>query len=132
MPLCGIRSVSPDDAGSGTLRGVEELRKTSRMQFGETFAHNPRTSFMSVAQLDVALDRPLPQNPEAERAVLGSILTNPHNFYQIVTIVRAEDFFKDANRTIFTAITALAEKGVDIDTLTLKHELAKRGALDQA
>src|SRR5437762_4976339 len=87
---------------------------------------------MSVAQLDVALDRPLPQNPEAERSVLGSILTNPHNFYQIVTIIRAEDFFKDAHRAVFSAITALAEKGVDIDTLTLKHELVKRSALDQA
>src|SRR5438874_9011936 len=87
---------------------------------------------MSVAQLDVALDRPLPQNPEAERSVLGSILTNPHNFYQVVTIIRAEDFFKDAHRAIFSAITALAEKGIDIDTLTLKHELVKRSALDQA
>jgi len=87
---------------------------------------------MSVTQLDVALDRPLPQSPEAERAVLGSILTNSHNFYRVVTIVRAEDFFKDGHRLIFAAITTLAENGVEIDTLTVKHELAKRSALDQA
>ena len=87
---------------------------------------------MSVAQLDVALDRPLPQSPEAERAVLGSIMTNSHNFYRVVTLVRTEDFFKDAHRAIFSAITSLAEQGIEIDTITLKHELAKRGALDQA
>ena len=63
-----------------------------------------------------------PQDLDAEQSVLGSILTNSHNFYQIVTIIRAEDFFKDAHRAIFSAITALAEKGVDIDTLTLKHD----------
>jgi replicative DNA helicase len=87
---------------------------------------------VSVAQLDVALDRPLPQNPEAERAVLGAILTNPHNFYRVVTIVRTEDFFKDAHRILFSAITKLAEGNVPVDTITLKDELAKRGVMDQA
>src|SRR5438270_11878197 len=87
---------------------------------------------MSVAQLDVALDRPLPQSPEAERAVLGSIMTNSHNFYRAVTLVRTEDFFKDAHRAIFSAITSLAEQGIEIDTITLKHELAKRSQLEQA
>src|SRR4051794_2513714 len=43
-------------------------------------------SFMSVAQLDVTLDRPLPQSPEAERAILGSILTNSSAFYRVVSI----------------------------------------------
>src|SRR5438105_7022826 len=87
---------------------------------------------MSVAQLDVALDRPLPQSPEAERAVLGSIMTNSHNFYRVVTLFLTEDFFNDAHRPIFSAITSLAEQGIEIDTITLRHELAKRGALDQA
>src|SRR5213593_4691707 len=46
---------------------------------------NSRTSFMSVAQLDVTLDRPLPQSPDAERAVLGAILENPNAFYRVVS-----------------------------------------------
>lgn len=88
---------------------------------------------MSVAQFDVALDRPLPQNPEAERAILGSILTNPHNFWNICTIICAEDFFKDAHRHIWRAIVAICEEGrTDLDTLTLKHDLANNKALDQA
>src|SRR3954467_6506792 len=87
---------------------------------------------MSVAQLDVTLDRPLPQNPDAERAVLGSILTNASAFYRVVGIIDTEDFFKDAHRAIFAAIRRLAESSSEIDLLTVKHELAKRSALDQA
>ena len=45
---------------------------------------------MSVAQLDVALDRPMPQSPDAERAVLGSILINNHAFYRVVGTISTE------------------------------------------
>ncbi|HEV8435314.1 MAG TPA: DnaB-like helicase N-terminal domain-containing protein, partial [Thermoanaerobaculia bacterium] len=87
---------------------------------------------MSVAQLDVTLDRPLPQSPDAERAVLGAILENPNAFYRVISLVDTEDFFKDAHRLIFAAIRALAEKSVEIDLLTVKNELAKRSQLEQA
>ena len=92
-----------------------------------------RLSFkMTVAQLDVALDRPMPQSPDAERAVLGSILTNPNAFYRVIGTIETGDFFKDAHRLIFAAIRALAEKSVEIDLLTVKNELAKRAQLEQA
>ena len=87
---------------------------------------------MTVAQLDVALDRPMPQSPDAERAVLGSILTNANAFYRVISTIGVEDFFKDAHRTIFTAMRRLAEESREIDTLTVKEDLAKRGQLDQA
>ena len=69
---------------------------------------------MSVAQLDVTLDRPLPQSPDAERAVLGAILENPNAFYRVVSVIDTEDFFKDSHRSIFAAIRSLAEKSVTI------------------
>src|SRR3989440_73913 len=87
---------------------------------------------MTVAQLDVALDRPMPQSPDAERAVLGSILTNANAFYRVIATIGTEDFFKDAHRTIFTAMRRLAEESREIDLLTVKEELTKRGALEQA
>jgi replicative DNA helicase len=86
---------------------------------------------MSVAQLDVALDRPLPQSPDAERAVIGSILLNPHAFYRVIGIVDSEDFFRDAHRTIFAIIRRLAEASREIDELTVKEELAKHALLEQ-
>src|SRR5258708_11759757 len=86
---------------------------------------------MAVAQLDVALDRPLPQSPDAERAVFGWILLNNHAFYRVIGIVDTEDFFKDAHRTIFSAMRLLAEGSRSIDILTVKEELAKHAQLEQ-
>src|SRR5258707_9605989 len=87
---------------------------------------------MSVAQLDVALDRPMPQSPDAERAVLGSILINNHAFYRVVGTINTEDFFRDAHRTIFATMRRLAEQSKEIDPLTLREELAKNAQLEQA
>jgi replicative DNA helicase len=86
---------------------------------------------VSVAQLDVALDRPLPQSPDAERAAIGSVLLNAHAFYRVIGIVGAEDFFRDAHRTIFSTICRIAEESREIDELTVKEELAKHGLLEQ-
>src|SRR5438445_4403848 len=87
---------------------------------------------MSAVQLDTVLDRPLPQSPDAERAVLGSILINNNAFYRVIGLVDTEDFFRDSHRSIFSAMRLLAEKSREIDPLTLKEELAKRAQLDQA
>jgi len=85
---------------------------------------------MSAVQLDTVLDRPLPQSPDAERAVLGSILINNNAFYRVVGLVETEDFFKDAHRSIFATMRMLAEQSREIDLLTLKDELAKHAQLD--
>ena len=85
---------------------------------------------MSAVQLDTVLDRPLPQSPDAERAVLGSILINNNAFYRVITLIDTEDFFRDAHRSIFAAMRTLADQSREIDLLTLKEELAKRVQLD--
>ena len=87
---------------------------------------------MSVLSLDMSLDRQLPQSPDAERAVLGAVIVNNHAFYRVVDTIDTEDFFKDAHRTIFATMRRMAERGQEIETLTLKEELAKHGQLDQA
>jgi replicative DNA helicase len=86
---------------------------------------------MTVAQLDVALDRPMPQSPDAERAVLGSVLINNHAFYRVIGTIDTDDFFKDAHRTIFATMRRMAEQSREIEPLTLKEELAKHAQLDQ-
>jgi replicative DNA helicase len=85
---------------------------------------------MSAVQIDAVLDRPLPQNPDAERAVLGSILINNNAFYRVVGLINTEDFFKDSHRAIFAVMHTLAEQSREIDMLTLKNELGKRAQLD--
>ena len=86
---------------------------------------------MSVAQLDVSIDRPMPQSPDAEKAVLGAILINNHAFYRIISTIDTEDFFKDAHRTIFATMRRMAERSQEIEPLTLKEELAKHAQLEQ-
>src|ERR1700736_2655952 len=86
---------------------------------------------MTAVQLDTVLDRPLPQSPDAERAVLGSILINNNAFYRVISLVDTADFFKDAHRSIFSAMRSLAEQSREIDLLTLKEELGKRAQLEQ-
>jgi replicative DNA helicase len=85
---------------------------------------------MSAVQIDTVLDRPLPQNPDAERAVLGSILINNNAFYRVVGLIDTEDFFRDSHRTIFSTMRRLAEQSREIDLLTLKDELGKHAQLD--
>jgi len=74
----------------------------------------------------------MPQSSDAERAVLGSILINNHAFYRVIGIVDTDDFFKDAHRVVFATMRRMAERSQEIETLTLKEELAKNAQLEQA
>ena len=85
---------------------------------------------MSLATLDFALDKPLPQNPEAERSVLGSIIVRNDLLDQVSGIVAEADFYKDAHRAIFKAILRLSAQARPIDLLTLKEELSRQAQLD--
>lgn len=87
---------------------------------------------LSAGQLDVSLDRQMPQSPDSERAVLGAIVINNHAFYRVVGMIDTDDFYKDTHRTIFTTMRRMAENSQEIETLTLKEELAKHGQLEQA
>ncbi|HUP65725.1 MAG TPA: DnaB-like helicase N-terminal domain-containing protein, partial [Thermoanaerobaculia bacterium] len=86
---------------------------------------------MTVLAQDLRLDRPLPQNPEAERSVLGSILIDQASLDRVTEKIRTEDFYKDSHRHIFDAMVTLAELGRPIDLLTIKEELGRRGRLDE-
>jgi replicative DNA helicase len=60
------------------------------------------------------MDRPMPSTLEAEKSVLGSLLTWPDAYDRVATIVEAEDFFSEAHRHIFTALARLEGRGVDM------------------
>ncbi|MEX0998343.1 MAG: DnaB-like helicase N-terminal domain-containing protein, partial [Thermodesulfobacteriota bacterium] len=75
------------------------------------------------------LSRPLPQNIEAEQAVLGSIILESTVINQVLEILIAEDFYKDAHRKIFNAMVDLDRDNKPIDLLTLFDNLKSRGNL---
>ena len=80
---------------------------------------------------DPAVDRPLPHNLEAERAVLGAILLNAEAIHQAIEFIKDTDFFRDAHRRIFEKMIGLMERGQAIDFITIKDELGRSGELDQ-
>ncbi len=81
---------------------------------------------------DTSLERPLPQNLEAERSILGAILLDNHALNSAVERVRSEDFFLSQHRQIFERMIQLAEKQQAIDVVTLMDDLGRRGELESA
>jgi len=77
------------------------------------------------------VDRLPPQNLEAERSALGSILLDNEVLHEVVSFLRVEDFYRDAHQVIYAAIRDLYDKGKGIDAVTLSEELSKRGQFEQ-
>ena len=75
-----------------------------------------------------------PQNPEAERSVLGSIILDPTEALATVQDLglEAEHFHVESHRTIYRALLSLADVGSAIDLVTLTEELRTSGGLDAA
>jgi replicative DNA helicase len=72
-----------------------------------------------------------PQNLDAERGVLGSILLMNEAIDEVGESLKAEHFYSDAHQKIYAAIQQLYEKGVrGIDAITLAEELVRRSQFE--
>lgn len=76
--------------------------------------------------------RPLPQNPEAEASILGSLLLDPSVLEQVRGHVQPEDFSREAHRKIYRAILALVDSGREPTFQHLTELLRERKELDEA
>jgi replicative DNA helicase len=76
------------------------------------------------------LDRQPPSDREAEMGVLGSLLLVPELCDEVALILRPEDFYGDANQTIFRQMLALHEEGKRIDAVLLRSRLKQAGQFD--
>jgi replicative DNA helicase len=83
-----------------------------------------------MASPDLALEKGLPANPDAERYVLGSILLNDSLYLQVAGVLDADDFSLEKHRRIFARMKDLYERGARIDRVTLADELMKQGQLE--
>src|SRR5947209_16735366 len=79
---------------------------------------------------ETVLEKPLPNNLDAERSVLGAILLDNHVLNTAVETLRPEDFFLDQHRQVFTQMIALGESQQAIDLVTLTEELNRKGELE--
>lgn len=71
-----------------------------------------------------------PHDIEAEQAVIGSMLTDQEAVYAAIERLKPEDFYREDNKQIYTAILNIYNKAEPIDIITLKAELSSMGKLD--
>ncbi len=76
------------------------------------------------------IDRLPPQNQEAERSVLGSLLRDNRAIEEVALMLRAEDFYADAHQRIYPIMLALHEKGGAVDLVILAEAVKRQGFLD--
>jgi replicative DNA helicase len=79
---------------------------------------------------DLAFEKGLPANVDAERFVLGSILLNQDVYFQVAGSIEPEDFSLEKHRRIFARMKDLYDRGEKIDRLTIANELMKQGQLE--
>jgi replicative DNA helicase len=77
-----------------------------------------------------SLDGPLPQNLEAEQAVLGSLLIDPRAVERIAAFLQPGDFFLPVNAEIFRGMLALYELDRPTDIVTLSDYLGSQNRTD--
>ena len=65
----------------------------------------------------------MPQNVEAEEAVLGAILVNPRCLDKVISILKPEYFYKPAHRYIYEAIIQLTNNNEVIDIVSVSDTL---------
>jgi replicative DNA helicase len=72
-----------------------------------------------------------PQNLDAERAVLGSILIDAQAVPVVEDLLVPSDFYSTPHQRIFEAAMRLAHGGVPIDLMTLSEDLRKYNHIEE-
>jgi replicative DNA helicase len=79
---------------------------------------------------EATLEKVLPNNLDAERSVLGAVLLDNAALNAALEHLRADDFFLDQHRRVYTQMIALNENQQAIDLITLTEELHRKGELE--
>lgn len=71
-----------------------------------------------------------PNDIEAEQAVLGSMLLDGEAVSLALEVLKPDDFYREENKTIFSAIMNLYNRSEPIDLITVKDELISIGKFE--
>ena len=85
----------------------------------------------TVASDHPLMDRQPPFSQEAEIGVLGSMLLLPTVIDDVVTELRADDFYFDANVTLYEHLVDMRNTGKQIDITLLRERLKDQGDYDR-
>lgn len=73
-----------------------------------------------------------PQAIEAEKSVLGAILSDYRAFDVAIEVIKPENFYLESHKLIFEAMMSMSKKGHKIDLISICSELKKTGDLERA
>jgi len=76
------------------------------------------------------LDRLPPQNLDAEKGVLGSLVLDAQMCDEVAPLIRADDFYADAHQKLFAHLMAMHDEGKRIDATLLVERLRQAGDLE--
>ena len=71
-----------------------------------------------------------PQNPEAERSVLGALLQDQNAVIAAMELLNAADFYEPRHQAIFEAISHVNGLSRAVDLVTVDDELRREGQID--
>ena len=72
-----------------------------------------------------------PHDLEAEQAILGSMLTDKDAVINAIEVLKEDDFYREDNKLIYSAIVNLYNRAEPIDIITVKAELESIGKFEQ-
>ena len=71
-------------------------------------------------------DKLLPHEPQAEKLVLGTIMTERNALNEVRDILSPECFYDKLHRAVYEAITAIDARGESPDLVTVANEMRKQ------
>jgi len=81
--------------------------------------------------LEQGIDRIMPHNLDAERAVLGSCLLDKDAAIYVIETLRKDDFYDAIHQLAYDIISEMVQKDKAVDPLTFIEEAKKRGLFDK-
>ena len=88
-----------------------------------------RQDDMQLAPVD-SFERIMPQNIDAEKAVLAAMMLAPDVAEEALMKLSADEFYRPSHQKIFEAMEDLYNKSIPVDQLSLADRLNSRGELD--
>ena len=83
-----------------------------------------------MAKTQTAIDKLPPQNIEAEKSLIGSLLLDKEAINKVVDLLQPWDFYSRAHQIIYEGMFKLFERREPIDILSLSNILEETGELE--
>ena len=86
----------------------------------------------NLPQNDPLLSKVPPHDMDAEEALLSAVLIDNDNLFDVIDILKPEDFYKKAHERIFNAILELFSRDQPADLVTVATRLKEKDELESS